>query len=62
MKGEQNQEFFLKLNPLHTIPTLCDANGNGIWESGAILRHLAGLANEKVTDKVNMALDWRQTT
>ena len=25
---------------MHAIPTLCDADGNGLWESGAVLRHL----------------------
>ena len=38
----------------------CDANGNGVWESGAILRHLARLAGEAETDRTNVALDWRQ--
>ena len=44
------------------MPTLCDASGKGVWESGAILRHVAGLAGERVTDMTNVALDWRQST
>jgi GSH-dependent disulfide-bond oxidoreductase len=39
--GEQEQlsESFLSLNPNHKIPAIED-NGQGIWESGAILLHL----------------------
>ena len=35
-------------------------SGKGVWESGAILRHLAKLANDRVSDTANIALDWRQ--
>jgi len=47
---------------MHTIPTLCDADGNGVWESSVILRKLGGMAGEKYTDKIGMAMDFRQTT
>ena len=61
-EGEQMQPWYMSLNPNHTVPTLCDASRKGVWESGAILRHLAGLAGEDVTDMTNVALDWRQST
>ena len=38
--GEQMEESFLSLNPNHKIPVL-DDEGQIIWESGAILLHLA---------------------
>ena len=38
--GEQNQEAFLALNPNNKIPVI-DDDGQIIWESGAILLHLA---------------------
>lgn len=38
--GEQMEEAFLSLNPNHKIPVL-DDDGQIIWESGAILLHLA---------------------
>ena len=38
--GEQNQEAFLALNPNNNIPVI-DDDGQIVWESGAILLHLA---------------------
>jgi GST-like protein len=38
--GEQMREEFLRLNPNHKIPVLED-DGLVVWESGAILLHLA---------------------
>jgi GST-like protein len=38
--GDQMEEDFLALNPNHKIPVL-DDDGQIIWESGAILLHLA---------------------
>ncbi len=38
--GDQMEEGFLSLNPNHKIPVL-DDDGQIIWESGAILLHLA---------------------
>ncbi|EEE45121.1 glutathione S-transferase family protein [Roseibium alexandrii] len=39
--GGTDTEAFRRLNPNQTIPVLQDANGQTIWETGAILRYLA---------------------
>ncbi len=44
-KGEQLQPWFLKLNPLHTVPVL-DDNGTVVRDSGAILVYLAARHGE----------------
>eukprot|EP00656_Telonema_subtile_P037822 TRINITY_DN4220_c0_g1_i1.p2 TRINITY_DN4220_c0_g1~~TRINITY_DN4220_c0_g1_i1.p2 ORF type:complete len:216 (-),score=62.99 TRINITY_DN4220_c0_g1_i1:219-866(-) len=62
MAGEQNADWFLALNPNHAIPTLATADGSGVWESGAVLRHLAKLAGEEVDDHSTMAMEWRQSS
>lgn len=40
--GEQRQDWFLALNPNNKIPVITDdASGATVWESGAILLHIA---------------------
>ena len=62
MAGAQMADWFVALNPNHTVPTLATAEGKGVWESGAVLRLLAKEAGEELTDKVQTVLEWRQTT
>ena len=53
---------YLALNPMHAVPTLCDDQGKGVWESGVVLRKLASYAGEEPNDKQAIAMDFRQTT
>lgn len=46
-KGEHMTEEFLKLNPMHTVPTLKLKNGEGIYESRLILKYLSKMYQEK---------------
>jgi glutathione S-transferase len=41
-KGEHMTEEFLRLNPMHTVPTIKLDNGDGIYESRLILKYLSG--------------------
>jgi len=61
MAGEQNVEWFIALNPQHTIPTLCTKSEAGLWETGAILRHFAKIAGEEPSDWDNMFMEYRQS-
>lgn len=61
LAGKQMADWYLKLNPMHTVPTMCNDKGQGVWESGVVLRTLAGYAGEEISPKVAMAMDFRQT-
>jgi len=41
-KGDHMTPEFLKLNPMHTVPTIKMENGMGLSESRMILKHMAG--------------------
>jgi glutathione S-transferase len=41
MKGENRQEWFLKLNPRGQVPVFEDDDGHVVWDSMAILIYLA---------------------
>lgn len=40
--GGTDAPAFLAMNPNGTVPVLRDGDGEPLWETGAILRHLAG--------------------
>ena len=56
-KGDHMTKKFLKLNPMHTVPTLELKNGKGIYESRLILKHLAGLYKSKTKSTGKMEID-----
>lgn len=58
--GRTGAGRFVKLNPAHTIPTLCTKSGAGLFQTGAVLRHLAAQAGETLSNKDNVAMEWRQ--
>lgn len=65
MAGKQMAEWYLKLTGTkhyHAVPTLCDHDGKGVFESGVILRKLAGYAGDEISDIQAMALDYRQAS
>ena len=41
--GGNDTPEFLRMNPNGTVPVLQDGNGEPLWETGAILRYLAGV-------------------
>ena len=45
------QDWFLALNPCHTIPTLHTTEGVPMWQTGAILRHFAKKVGEEPSGK-----------
>ena len=55
------RDWFIALNPQHTVPTMCTAAGVGIWQTCAVLTHLANLAGETVTDHDRVAMEYRQS-
>ena len=40
--GGTDTPEFLSMNPNGTVPVLRDGDGEPLWETGAVLRHLAG--------------------
>ena len=58
-KGDHMTEGFLKLNPMHTVPTVKMANGEGMYESRVILKHLSGMyENNKNSLEIDKWLFW----
>ena len=67
MNGEQNQPWFLAINPSHAVPVLQDGDFV-LTESSAILKYLADLVDSPTYPKplqararVNAAMDWINT-
>jgi glutathione S-transferase len=67
MKGEQNQPWFLALNPNHAVPVLQDGDFV-LTESSAILKYLADVVDSPAYPKplqararVNATMDWINT-
>eukprot|EP00755_Sulcionema_specki_P025157 Sspe_Gene.82688::Locus_54199_Transcript_1_1_Confidence_1.000_Length_761::g.82688::m.82688/K00799/GST, gst; glutathione S-transferase len=67
-KGETRTPEFMAMNPMHSVPTLKDADGTCVWESNAILRYIANKypsarkfypEDPKARALCDMALDWR---
>jgi len=63
LKGEQKQPDYLKINPNGRIPALVDhdAGGRAIFESGAILLHLADKTGQLIpadSDGRSRAIQW----
>jgi glutathione S-transferase len=50
-KGEHMTEEFLKLNPMHTVPTVVLENGESLYESRLILKYLNENKNSLEIDK-----------
>ena len=70
MKGEQMTPEFLAINPTHTVPAIRDNNGDCVWDSVSIMRHLCGKfltarkyypAQHSLRAHCDMALEWRHT-
>lgn len=47
-KGEHMTDDFLKLNPMHTVPTIKLIDGSGMYESRLILKYLNGEDNNNL--------------
>ena len=47
-KGEHMTDDFLKLNPMHTVPTIKLNDGSGMYESRLILKYLNGEDNNNL--------------
>mmetsp|Transcript_134478 Transcript_134478/g.190132 ORF Transcript_134478/g.190132 Transcript_134478/m.190132 type:complete len:221 (-) Transcript_134478:9-671(-) len=69
MKGEQKEEFFLKINPNHYVPAI-DDNGFTLYEGAAILQYICESKSNfeyypqdaKVRAKVNQYLHFHHGT
>eukprot|EP00668_Euglena_longa_P017362 GGOE01021754.1.p1 GENE.GGOE01021754.1~~GGOE01021754.1.p1 ORF type:complete len:380 (+),score=78.83 GGOE01021754.1:49-1188(+) len=71
LKGEQRTPQFRALNPAMQVPVLEDEDGTVVWESNAILRYICNTfslddhfypTNNRERARLEMALDWRQTS
>lgn len=57
-KGEHLEAEFLKLNPMHTVPTLKLENGDSLWESRLILKFFSKGHSEADNFEIDKWLFW----
>eukprot|EP01059_Diplonema_ambulator_P005378 TRINITY_DN15117_c0_g1_i1.p1 TRINITY_DN15117_c0_g1~~TRINITY_DN15117_c0_g1_i1.p1 ORF type:complete len:294 (+),score=41.47 TRINITY_DN15117_c0_g1_i1:60-941(+) len=68
--GENKKPAFLEMNPVHTVPTVRDADGTCVWESNAVMRYICNKYQQAAKyypqdlqkrAHCDMAMDWRQS-